>query len=1101
MTDPLLWNNLENWNTVVLYNEQKEAPTPTPTPPPDGEATSADDVLAKFLEGTDLGDIDIDIDVAPYITLLDSHFNKDLPYPEQPSDSNVNAAAYSSGVMEYIRLVLLDFLSQDETQSDEVRRDARSQVERSLGLSYQRGTWWFDAFVETQSDAFRSGDWNKDVLKGAGDSIDNEVLTNGVSEDEWDYFLANVVGDKDFSFALDYIKENKNEITKRWSDFAGGDPESATGFFPWAVNIYLEQEISYLIEEKKSVNINSYDPIIDPLISNLLGDLGLPVDLDSFVRQTIKKNIDGESYRNSEMKKSDLFALLGLDGHKLAVNNAFNDLIYDGGNNEAFLEGLRLDNDSLADRIFNVDWTKVRTEAFEREGDQLLYPNALNDISAFIESVSLSQQTKGSAPLGRPEDDSVSLKKLTRKKFIINNFTELEELPAYIRSIAIHLIENSMNEAELDPISRANVSDYSDWLDDNESGRAFYTNAITTALSGVDGGDRLITELYASDKGVVEEFLERWGAWKYDPSGGGLRAPEEAITVQGFNAVIQNMGLIPDELPKDKTAAELRREELERNQKEFFDKLTPMLDGLPPQLQARILDNAITLHDLEGQKNPHLTNEQLLEDIGFNEILDLTVTAALDGYFGDDEAVLALLEAFGGVKPFFEKFPDLMATPASDIVRIFNSDEGRDRLELVDTTAADSPALADYYQILTEQAEAEALEADVKELGEAETRMGVDFANMNLANQRKLLDWLQTNPSGINYMETLGNEQINERLRELDDIRRNAAEYGIRQERADLEFEEFRRLTEWLQANPDFLEREFDLETREKLLRQREREVELVTLETMVDWSETEEGRQVLEAKTQSEIDALLRDWRERATRDEAADISFQRVQAFVDLFGTPEGRDLMLAEADLDFKSAAQRVQQGMEKLRQQELAFQGDIVQADIARTMSIPELVRQLEFGRTQFAEGLRGAEFEQQVETRAERIFAPAIQQAVETRYGRQDAANILDIVAREQFQEYFAEVQTEVEREQRTGLIRFDPDVEMHPLEGRPLRPEERSDFYTPEAFVERRLSPQLLEGARRTSRLERLRPFRTPTPRRRRRNLLGGMRSFAGAEI
>jgi len=141
----------------------------------------------------------------------------------------------------------------------------------------------------------------------------------------------------------------------------------------------------------------------------------------------------------------------------------------------------------------------------------------------------------------------------------------------------------------------------------------------------------------------------------------------------------------------------------------------------------------------------------------------------------------------------------------------------------------------------------------------------------------------------------------------------------------------------------------------------------------------------------------------------------------------------------------------------------------------------------------------AEEEQAFRGRLESLFMPELQRVAEQQFGRAQAADVLRTLPQDQFQRFFSEIQQEVEREQLTGLKRFDPDVIMHP-EGRLLGPEEKIDYYTPEAFVSRVFEqPEVVEKARRAGRLERLRPFRAPVAGRQRRRLLGGRRSFARA--
>jgi len=900
-------------------------------------------------------------------------------------------------------------------------------------------------------------------------TIDGEVWTN---------IQATLMNDDDIPpEAFDWIDQNRQSIINAYKEARhSGLVGSTRTFQDWVVNIYAADQLALAVERSRSVRENGHDPIIDPLITSMFAASNLGgSEIDTVLRKVLKESINEAITRGdfAGANKEILFDRMGPDAHKNTITSTLEIFFKQAEGGEAFIEALEGRGITLGSLIFDPTWA---TEVPDDLSGIPAYPDAFDSLTDFIEAVNTWATTT------YPDIPSVleppDVKRLDETKFILDEFKGLAGFPAYIRDITVGIIQNSLQTSGLELLTVENAADVSSWLNDQGGLDAFLSEAVIVALGTVDGGDRLLSQLQAKGgQALGDAFIDYWTR-NMPPSA-------TAFTQVGFsNALIHN-DLIPPE-PEDPDDA------LEKMiNSDFAGIVRPLVSGLPSALRSTLIHEAESYFRDEITLGGGMEADQVMDQEGFEPGLEIILDSVVSNYFGNDELTGVFIEGLeGGVREFFKIFPGLTEVPPQEIIRQMHDGEIRPTPEVSMETAAD------FNEMLADEKADIALEERFKDVAEG-------LAEVDLIADEQVLDWLEKDPKGIEVAEALAAGRITDLMQQAEDLATAADQKGIRDSADQIEFENLKRAVSWLTSTDalpfgddtitgqEYSKERFTVDQQQKLLDLREDLVALPERERMVTFWESPQGKAILAAETAQDIQDIIDESARRATESEAARQEFDQLQRAVEYFKTSEGQQLIEDEFAGEIQLRLQKVSQLTDQLDFQRLEFE--------LKKLDKPRVEYQLGIAGTRVGQALGLAEEEQAFRGRLESLFMPELQRVAEQQFGRAQAADVLRTLPQDQFQRFFSEIQQEVEREQLTGLKRFDPDVIMHP-EGRLLGPEEKIDYYTPEAFVSRVFEqPEVVEKARRAGRLERLRPFRAPVAGRQRRRLLGGRRSFARA--
>ena len=943
--------------------------------------------------------------------------------------------------------------------------------------------------------------------QSSGEERDETEVTAETEDDpnKWrdlEQTLSIRLGSSNSPEIMDWIHLNRSKIQDEWKRAKEvGEVDKQVSFSSWFLDnsIYSPtsstSQIYEIIESEGPVNVNGPD-ILDNMINDWL-PRQIGGELRLILGKELKRNIENQLTvrgTQSQLSKVDIFDLLGFEDHEQVITNTLASIFEGAQGGTEFIEALEGRGFTLGQFITNTDWaTLPYDEPVAGFVDAAPFPDAFTSLRGLIENLN----THVSTSYGVPALVLVNEKEISRRTFLHDQFADsLSSFPPFIRNIVMGLIEDEMVNSDIDH-TKILPDDLSKWF----QGRGGFDNFIDTGIeialgdNVVDGGSRKLAELRTAMKNTQSSLAEAFNHfWK----NAGLK-DQNPLTATTFRNLLLSRDLIPKE-PEDPDEIQQRIDD-----ESFAAMLRPIVDGLPAKLGIEILNNAQVYYQGQLQLNPNEEPEDILDLPDFDTTIRSIAEDQVSRYFGDDETMEILVEAAGGVRKFFDlikdELPNGLETDRRIIVDLFKSQEGLDIIDRVSPFDISDPMdegradLFDEYrtQVRTSiEAERKALEAGQLDEAKADTAAGIRdaLAQINLDDEASILEFFES-AEGQEYLTAVREGRIEDFRKDLKQRALEESQLETRETAAQIEFEKFKRITEWLVGDEGqtYLDTQYGLDERERVVSQLEQKIDLDKREELLNFFDR--NPEILKAQQEDRLAELVKTYERRSTLSEYDQLKFADIQRFVNYYSSPEGKQFADDQFELEMAQAAQALRLGFEELTQREIA-------ADLTKEITVPQLLQQLDFERTQFAGGLREAEFEREVEGRIESLFMPQLQERIEREFGRRTGADVLGAVSQQAFQEYLSQARTEISREQRTGLIRFDPDVEMHPLEGRPLRPEERADYYTPESFVSR-IRPDLFEEARRQTGLERLRPFRTPTPRRQRRNLLGGIRSFAGA--
>jgi hypothetical protein len=951
---------------------------------------------------------------------------------------------------------------------------------------------YVQAFLETVNPLYQQPLLDKEAVE-ALTNIPPKTIT--IEGPEWTNIEAQLNLYEDVpSEAFDYIDQNRPEIVDAYKNaIASGLVDPRSTFVDWVINIWGVEGLALAVERGKSVSEKVHDPIIDPLITSLFEASNLGgSEIDTVLRRALKQSINDALIRGDHRgaNKEQLFDLMGLATHENTITSTLELFFSQAKGGEAFIEALEGQGITLGSLIFDPTWaTRDFPEAIDPAigivPSEAPYPDAFNSLADFVENVNTWATTKFP---DIPQLVLSDVERLDEVKFIIDEFEDLARFPGYIRAVTIGIIQNALQTSGLELLTVENAADVSSWLNDQGGLDAFVGEAVIVGLGTVEGGDRLLSQLQAKEGQVLgDAFINFWNE-KLPPN-------VTAITSRGFGNALINNDLIPPE-PEDPDDALAKMVN-----SDFAGMIGPLVSGLPNALRNILIREAESYFRDEITLGGGMTPDQVMDQEGFEPGLEYVLDSVVSRYFVNDELTSILIEGLeGGVREFFEIFPDLAKENVSpeEIVRRIHDSEIRPTDVLIKSTL--SPAVVTRFNEMLADEQADKA---FKERGED---VEAGLAEIDLIADEQVLDWLENDPKGIEVAEAIATGRITALMQQAEDLATAADQKDIRDSAAQIEYENLKRAVGWLTSlvglpfgdelitGKEYSQQKFDVDQQQKLLDLREVHIALPERETMVAFWETGQGREILAAKTAQDIQDIINESARLGIESDAAQQEFDQLKRAVEYFKTVEGQQLIEAEFEGEIRSRLQGISQLIDQLDFQQLEFE--------LRELRKPQLEYQVGIAGTQIGQALGLAEEEAAFRGRLESLFMPELQRVAEQQFGRSQAADVLRTLPQEQFQQFFAEMEREIEREQRTGFKRFDPGVLTDPLdEGRVLRPEEKADYYTPEAFVSRVFEqPEVLEQARRAGRLERLRPFRAPVAGRQRRRLLGGRRSFARAE-